>query len=139
MAGRAMPRARTTQQRRRFMLTPLASPAHAMNYCVRSWAGVPEKSGRFAGRRGFMTTQCGAWFGLSAAGLAVIFVGTSAFAGPDGEADPVFPHAAVAADHRLASQAGLEVLKAGGNAVDAAVATSFALSVVRPYSCGIGG
>jgi gamma-glutamyltranspeptidase / glutathione hydrolase len=51
----------------------------------------------------------------------------------------VFKHAAVAADHELASKAGVEVLRAGGNAVDAAVAASFTLSVVRPYSCGIGG
>jgi gamma-glutamyltranspeptidase/glutathione hydrolase len=46
---------------------------------------------------------------------------------------------AIATDHPLASEAGKDIYKSGGNFIDAFVAASFVISVVRPQSTGLGG
>jgi gamma-glutamyltranspeptidase/glutathione hydrolase len=73
---------------------------------------------------------------------AVLFVATllSSSAALFSATEPVHAqHAIVVSSHELSSRAGVEMMKAGGNAVDAAVATGFALAVVHPQAGNLGG
>src|SRR5215208_5701208 len=56
-----------------------------------------------------------------------------------GPATSIGTGGAAASVERLATQAGIDILKGGGNAVDAAVAAAAVLGVTEPFSCGVGG
>lgn len=53
--------------------------------------------------------------------------------------EAVSPHGVVAAKHELAAEAGAQVLREGGNAIDAVVTAGFVAGVVEPFMSGLGG
>ncbi len=48
-------------------------------------------------------------------------------------------HGAIATPHAAASEAGIQILQAGGNAIDAAISAAAVLTVIYPHQCAIGG
>ena len=71
--------------------------------------------------------------------FACMLLFAPAYAAADAGREPRPPGAAIASAHALATEAGFETLRAGGNAFDAAITVSAVLSVVEPISSGLGG
>ncbi len=76
---------------------------------------------------------------LAAAAALVLGVSASAALAPSGPPTAVGTGGAAASVETLATQAAIDTLKKGGNAIDAAVTAAGVLGVTEPFSCGIGG
>ena len=105
-------------------------------------AGLPETLANCAGHTAQPTpnllTTLQFLFPVSAL-ASVLFLAPLARATPVEVVTVDAPHAMVVAGHPEAAAAGLAVLQAGGNAIDAAVAVSLSLGVTEPYASGLGG
>jgi len=80
--------------------------------------------------------------------MTTLFVATDECSGAErnpptpfkvGRSVTIAPHGMVATSQPLAAQVGLDILRQGGNAIDAAIATNAAIGLMEPMSCGIGG
>ena len=69
--------------------------------------------------------------------VALFFTGCASVEVLESSRDARGMHGMVASAHPQASQVGVDILKAGGNAVDAAVAVGFALGVLEPNASGL--